>query len=138
MFIIYDDKGAITQALQGPDPETYGASLTAMGVHWLFNPKLTGVDITGTYVRAGKIVRKPALRLKMNGRKIRADNQAAVHIRGIPPGASVRILVNGRDHRHLTVDDGELDICSSVPAIYTVIVSAWPFRNWTKDIEVVP
>ncbi|MQT13633.1 hypothetical protein [Segnochrobactrum spirostomi] len=82
------------------------------------------VDVAG-----GSLVARPVLR-GPDRTDIRADGEDAATIAGIPAGAVVTV-----DGAAVAVDDGTLEIVSTMPATYRVEIVCWPYQD--LDVTIV-
>jgi hypothetical protein len=79
------------------------------------------------YVRNGEVVPRPKLTPGHEG------IPGGFRLWGLPTPCQVHVNELG-----YTVDDGELEWTTPVSGIHQVRVSAWPYLDWERPVEVKP
>lgn len=148
MYVLHNDDGSIVGVVTGD--KNYGADLTRVGHQWIYlgseEASAVGFDTMTTYVDVEKKVAgahhfeclcamKP-LNLVVDKTEIVAGGEDVAHIAGIPAGATVQVLADGRIEFQGLVDDGEIELSAVDATTYEVVVSSTP-RYLPASVQVV-
>jgi hypothetical protein len=122
MYVIYNDAGAIIQTILGPD-ENYGPNvLDAHNQKWLFVSQRSMIDPHQFYVDVTMkmLIEKQPMALTVDKVEIAADGEDAATVTGIPEGAAISILCDGKPQFANIIGKESLEITSASPATYFV------------------
>ncbi len=122
MYVVYNDTGAITQTILGPD-ESYGPNvLDKHGQKWLFVSQRSMIDPHQFYVDVSTkmLTEKQPMALTVDKVEIAADGKDVATVRGIPEGAAISILCDGKPQFANVIGKESLEITSASPATYFV------------------
>lgn len=122
MYVVYNDAGAIIQTILGPD-ESYGPNvLDAHNQKWLFVSQRSMIDPHQFYVdiETKTLIEKQPMALAVDKVEIVADGEDAATVSGIPEGAAISILCDGKPQFANVIGRETLEITSASPATYFV------------------
>lgn len=122
MYVVYNDAGAIIQTILGPD-ESYGPTvLDAHNQKWLFVSQRSMIDPHQFYVDVATktLIEKQPMAVTVDKVEIVADGEDAATVTGIPEGAAISILCDGKPQFANVIGKESLEITSSSPATYFV------------------
>ncbi len=122
MYVVYNDSGAIIQTILGPD-ESYGPNvLDAHNQKWLFVSQRSMIDPHQFYVDVGTktLIEKQPMALAADKVEIAADGEDVATVSGIPEGAAISILCDGKPQFANVIGRETLEITSASPATYFV------------------
>lgn len=122
MYVVYADNGAIIQTILGPD-ESYGPNvLDANNQKWLFVSRRSTVDPHQFYVNVATktLIEKQPMALTVDKVEIAADGEETATVSGIPEGAAISILCDGKPQFANVIGRESLEIVSASPATYFV------------------
>ena len=122
MYVVYNDAGAIIQTILGPD-ESYGPNvLDKHGQNWLFVSQRSMIDPHQFHVDVvtKMLVEKQPMTLTVDKVEIAADGEDTAIVTGIPEGAAISILCDGKPQFANVIGKESLEITSASPARYFV------------------
>ncbi len=122
MYVVYNDSGAIIQTILGPD-ESYGPNvLDAHNQKWLFVSQRSMIDPHQFYVdvEAKTLIEKQPMELAVDKVEIVADGEDVATVTGIPEGAAISILCDGKPQFANVIGRETLEITSASPATYFI------------------
>lgn len=122
MYVVYNDAGAIIQTILGPD-ESYGPNvLDAHNQKWLFVSQRSMIDPHQFYVdvETKALIEKKPMALSVDKVEIVADGEDVATVTGIPEGAAISILCDGKPQFANVIGKESLEITSLSPATYFV------------------
>ncbi|MGB3490778.1 MAG: hypothetical protein WBA62_22035 [Xanthobacteraceae bacterium] len=122
MYVVYNDAGAIIQTILGPD-ESYGPDvLDKHNQKWLFVSQRSMIDPHQFYVDVATkaLLEKQPMALTVDKVEIVADGKDTATVNGIPEGAAISILCDGKPQFANVIGRESLEITSLSPATYFV------------------
>jgi len=123
----HDEDGRLTGQVAGAFTPDELADLRTRGL--LFVKASKTVAFGSSYVRRGRLARRPVAPVVIDRTEIPADGEAAATITGLPEPCQV--LVDGEP---VTVEGGRLELTADMPAIYSIVLDQFPFMPWSAEI----
>ncbi|SHJ69544.1 hypothetical protein SAMN05444159_1253 [Bradyrhizobium lablabi] len=141
LYALHQEDGRIHQAnkLYDADTKRYDDLLNDLGHAYVKAnaPALLPPEHWMVDVKAKEICERPVMRATAYANIIKAGTNAL--LLNIPHGADVTILAVGAVIRSVPKLDGdELEFpVASVPCKYTAVITLWPFKDCTIEIEAI-
>lgn len=144
IYTVFDrDSGQISmsnQVFDDPDGR-YGNVLNEREMRFVNHGGPTHAHLGRDFVANDGIARRPQFRISIDRTRIRAGGNDVARITGIPRGVVVTlaVMMGGASHtvERLNFDGPAIELPAPVPGLYTVTITRWPYRDWTRTIEAI-
>lgn len=137
LYLIHDDDGRITQSNKVFSPEGYDKQLHDAGVRFVKHDLKEVLPLDSHYVAGGELIPRGRMILRLNKRRFKADGIDASVIRGLPVPCDVTISVGEAVVDRQTATERELELSSTTPGVFKVLVEKFPYLPWTAEFEAV-
>lgn len=134
LYLVHND-GRIHQANKVYDHKGYDGLLRDEGYSFVKvdTPKLYSLE--DWHIVGGRPSRRPAMPVKVKDRIIKAGNNRAFMLRGVPIKANVTVFAGGLQIEQFEAPSSSIEIEPPCPGIFRVTIDRFPHQPWSIDLE---
>jgi hypothetical protein len=135
LYLVHDpETGKLIQTnkIYGDIPKDYDDRVTALGQHFIKmkGTKLPSMNHHSIDLLTKTLIPRPEMPGALNKMTIKADDKDQAIVTGLPKPCRVTVKTGGiAVALNEEITDGEVVICSAVPAIYRIWVTAFPHQE---------